>query len=150
MQKYSHIAPIEEIEEDTQFWDIQSSLKVLLINIFSIQVVFYILTTLTSVFANQIISTLNLSFVSTQGLSYFATNMWSITFVFLLCIPIYIKLKKVVNYPLYLMALYPVTLLLFSFKNSVSSLVVLVLAFLSLLIVYAVNYFQFKQRETQC
>jgi len=94
------------------------------------------------VFGSQILP--NKSYLNIEGLRFFASNMWTIFIVILLTVPAYVVLKKIKRLPLYLMAAYPLVLLIFSFRSSTSSLVVLTIAMIALAITYGANFYKIK------
>jgi len=142
MYRYNKIDVNHIEEQETRFIEEETSLKGLLINILAIQVIFFFLAQTLSVFGSQILP--NKSYLNIEDLRFFASNMWTIFIVILLTVPAYVVLKKIKRLPLYLMAAYPLVLLIFSFRSSTSSLVVLTLAMIALAITYTANFYKIK------
>lgn len=135
----------QEIEKEPLLMEMKAGMKLSLISLFSIQLIFQIFT----VFYVQIISyfqsTAHFNILSPRGLSHFSWDMWLIAILLGFSLVGYSILKKMKNFPLYLVVVYPVILVIISMIRNVSLIQVAVFSLLAYAIVLQVNFQRAKQ-----
>lgn len=130
-----------DIEKELSLIDIKVGIKLSLISIFSVQIVFQILSSIYIQVTSHFQLTSNyFNVFYPRGLSYFSWDMWFIIILFSFVLLGYSKLKKVKYFPLYLLFIYPSTLIIFSLLRDVSLIQVAIFSLLSCSIVIYMSY----------
>lgn len=133
------------VEQELSFSDIKIELKPSLISLFSIQLIFQMFTLafiqIMSYFQTHHIDNV----LSPRGLSLFSWDMWLMMILFSVTLIGYSILKKTKEFSLYLLLIYPASLILLSLVRDVSILQVMSLSLLSCVTVIKYNCYRLKQ-----
>jgi hypothetical protein len=136
-----------DVEKELSLIDIKVGIKLFLISIFSVQIIFQILSTIYIEATTYFQLSSNLNVFIPRGLSHFSWDMWLIIILFSLVLLGYSMLKKIKDFPLYLLFIYPSTLTIFSLVRDVSLIQVAMFSLLASAIVVQINYQRIKQLE---
>jgi len=137
----------KDIEPELSFMEIKSSLKLSLINIFSVQLVFQIFALLFIQVTSYFQTTSSLNLLSPRELSSFVWDMWLIVFLLSFFLVGCSVLNKIKLIPLYFLVSYPAILVVFSMVRDVSLFHVTAFSLLSCASVIQINYQWVKQQE---
>jgi len=137
----------QDIEKEPSLMEIKAGVKLSLISLFSVQLVFQIFTIIYIQIISYFHSTSSLDILSPRGLSHFAWDMWLIAILLSFSLFGYSILKKAKDFPLYLLFVYPTTLVILSLVREVSLVQVVILSSLSCAVVLQFNYQRVKQLE---
>lgn len=137
----------QEIEHEPRFMEIKKDVKSSVISLCSTQLIFQIFTQLYIQMMSYFPTTENFTFLSPLGLNSFAWDMWLAIILLIFSLISYSALKKVKDFPLYLLISYPATLLIFSLVRDVSLLQVATFSLLSCALVLQVNFQRVKQLQ---
>lgn len=134
-----------DIEKELSFIDIKIGIKSSLISLISVQLVFQIFTLVYIQIISYFPTISTSELLSPRGLNYFAWDMWLMIFLLSSSLVGYSILKKTKDFPLYLLLVYPASLVILSMVRDVSFFQVIALSLLSCAAVLKFNY----QRVTQ-
>ncbi|GAA6171800.1 hypothetical protein NBRC116592_14700 [Colwellia sp. KU-HH00111] len=133
------------VEQELSFSDIKIELKPSLISLFCIQLIFQMFTLafiqIMSYFQTHYIHNV----LSPRGLSLFSWDMWLMMILFSVTLIGYSILNKTKEFSLYLLLIYPASLILLSLVRDVSILQVMSLSLLSCVTVIKYNCYRLKQ-----
>lgn len=136
---------VQEIEKEPLLMEMKAGMKLSLISLFSVQLIFQILTAVYVQIISYFQSTANFNILSPRGLSYFSWDMWLIAILLGFSLAGYSVLKKVKDFPLYLVIVYPVILVTISMIRNVSLIQVVVFSLLACAVVLQINFQRAKQ-----
>ena len=136
----------EEIPE-TPFMKIKCGLKLSLINLFSIQFIFYTLALVFIELSSHFQLSSKYGFTNPRELSAFAFDMWFIAFIFSACLFVGVFINKIKRIPLYFLLSYPATLIFFALIRDVFLYQIIIFSLASCFLVLKVNYQRFRNIE---
>lgn len=136
-----------DMEKELSFMEIKVGMKPSLISLFSAQLVFQLFTLLYVQIISYFPTISNIELLKPRGLSYFAWDMWLMVFLLSSSLIGYSILKKTQDFPLYLLFVYPFSLLVLSLLRDVSFIQVVGLSLLSCVAVLKINFQRVKHLE---
>jgi len=132
---------------ELSFMESKTGLKLFIISLFSVQFFFHLFASIYIQIVLYFQLTLNINTLSPRVLSSFALDTWLIVFLVSLSLLGYSILKKVKDFPLYLLIAYPAILITLSLARDVSSFQIILLSLLSCALALQFNYRKIKQIE---
>ncbi len=132
---------------ELSFMQSKAELKLFIISLFSVQFFFHVFASIYIQIISYFQLTLNLNHLSPRLLSSFSLDTWLMVFLVSLSVLGYSILKKVKDFPLYLLIAYPAILITLSLARDVSSFQIILLSLLSYALSLQFNYRKIKQIE---
>ena len=138
---------LTETNTELSFVESKTGLKSFLIGLVSVQIFFHLFASIYSQIVPYFQLTLNINALNPRLLSSFALDTWLIVFLVSLSLVGYSILKKVKEFSLYLLIIYPVILITLSLVRDVSSLQIILFSLLFCAIILQFSYQKIKQLE---
>jgi hypothetical protein len=136
-----------ETNTEISFMESKTGLNSFIICLVSIQFVFHLLASIYSQIIPYFQLTSNLNALNPRLLSSFALDTWLIVFLVSFSVLGYSILKKVKDFSLYLLIVYPAILITLSLVRNVSSLQIILFSLLSCAAILQFSYQKIKQLE---